>query len=32
LNDFLISDAPDARFVTLFPAQLDSRNGSLVYA
>ena len=32
LNDFLISDGPDARFVTLFLAQLDPRDGSFVYA
>jgi serine phosphatase RsbU (regulator of sigma subunit) len=32
LNSFLISDAPDARFVTLFLAQLDPHNASFVYA
>ena len=32
LNDFLIADGPDARFVTLFLAQLDPRDGSFVYA
>jgi len=32
LNEFLISDEPDARFVTLFLAQLDPRDGSFVYA
>ena len=32
LNDFLITDGPDARFVTLFLAQLDPRDGSFVYA
>ena len=32
LNDFLISDDPDACFVTLFLAQLDPRDGSFVYA
>ncbi len=32
LNEFLISDDPDARFVTLFLAQLDPRDGSFVYA
>jgi len=31
LNDFLITDGPDARFVTLFLAQLDPRDGSFVY-
>ena len=32
LNNFLITDGPDARFVTLFLAQLDPRDGSFVYA
>jgi sigma-B regulation protein RsbU (phosphoserine phosphatase) len=32
LNDFLIADYPDARFVTLFLAQLDPQDGSFVYA
>jgi serine phosphatase RsbU (regulator of sigma subunit) len=32
MNDFLIADAPDARFVTLFLAQLDPHDGSFVYA
>ncbi|MHB8952101.1 MAG: PAS domain S-box protein [Pirellulaceae bacterium] len=32
LNDFLITDGPDARFVTLFLAQLDPRDGRFVYA
>ncbi len=32
LNDFLIADGPDGRFVTLFLAQLDPRDGSFVYA
>jgi len=32
LNHFLISDDPDARFVTLFLAQLDPHDGSLVCA
>jgi sigma-B regulation protein RsbU (phosphoserine phosphatase) len=32
LNDFLITDGPDARFVTLFLAQVDPRDGSFVYA
>jgi sigma-B regulation protein RsbU (phosphoserine phosphatase) len=32
LNEFLITDGPDARFVTLFLAQLDPRDDSFVYA
>lgn len=32
LNELLITDGPDARFVTLFLAQLDPRDGSFVYA
>jgi sigma-B regulation protein RsbU (phosphoserine phosphatase) len=32
LNDFLIADAPDELFVTLFLAELDPRDGSFVYA
>lgn len=32
LNDFLITDGPDGRFVTLFLAQLDPCTGSFVYA
>lgn len=32
LNEFLIVDHPDSRFVTLFLAQLDPQNGSFVYA
>jgi sigma-B regulation protein RsbU (phosphoserine phosphatase) len=32
LNDFLITDGPDARFVTLFLAQVDPHDGSFVYA
>jgi len=32
LNDFLLADGQEARFVTLFLAQLDPRNGSFVYA
>jgi len=32
LNEFLITDGPDARFVTLFLAQLDPRDSSFVYA
>jgi phosphoserine phosphatase RsbU/P len=32
LNGLLITDGPDARFVTLFLAQLDPRDGSFVYA
>ncbi len=32
LNDFLLADHQEARFVTLFLAQLDPRSGSFVYA
>ena len=32
LNDFLLADGQEARFVTLFLAQLDPRSGSFVYA
>jgi sigma-B regulation protein RsbU (phosphoserine phosphatase) len=32
LNDFLAADLPGGRFVTLFLAQLDPRDGSFVYA
>jgi sigma-B regulation protein RsbU (phosphoserine phosphatase) len=32
LNDFLIADGPGTRFVTLFLAQLDPRDGSFTYA
>ena len=32
LNDFLLADHQEARFVTLFLAQLDPRDGSFCYA
>ncbi len=32
LNDFLLADSQEARFVTLFLAQLDPCDGSFVYA
>jgi serine phosphatase RsbU (regulator of sigma subunit) len=32
LNNFLITDGPDARFVTLFLAQLDPHDGRFTYA
>jgi len=32
LNDFLLADCQEARFVTLFLAQLDPRDGSFIYA
>jgi sigma-B regulation protein RsbU (phosphoserine phosphatase) len=32
LNDFLLADGQEARFVTLFLAQLDSRDRSFTYA
>ena len=32
LNEFLLADCQEARFVTLFLAQLDPRDGSFVYA
>ena len=32
LNNFLITDGPDARFVTFFLAQIDPRDGRFTYA
>lgn len=32
LNNFLVTDGPDARYVTLFLAQLDPRDGRFTYA
>jgi PAS domain S-box-containing protein len=32
LNDFLLGDGQEGRFVTMFLAQLDPRNGSFIYA
>jgi PAS domain S-box-containing protein len=32
LNDFLLADLQEARFVTLFLVQLDPRDGSFIYA